>query len=230
MARLNKQAGEILIYEPIGADMFGGVPAKDVADLLSELGSRDVIVRINSPGGSAADGVAIYNRLQAHRGQVTVQVDAEAASAASIVAMAGKQIIMSQGSQMMIHDPWIVMAGGAEELRGKADYLDQIRENCIDIYTSRTGASREDVGDWMAAETWFNASGAVEAGFADSVGTTMAVAAFKDRKLFQFANTPPELLENKAPLAVEPEQWSPANKMRQKRMAEIREQYRHEPA
>ena len=131
---------------------------------------------------------------------------------------------------MMIHDPWTVAIGGAGWLRKQAASLDLVKNGCIDIYADRSGASREDLGVWMTEETWWGAEEAVAAGMATGVSTNMAVAACKDRKLFKFAHTPPELLEDRADTPIGPEDWSQANKMRQKRVAEIHAQYRHEPS
>lgn len=130
----------------------------------------DLTVHINSPGGDVFAGVTIYNALKDyHKGKVTVKVDGLAASIASVVAMAGDEIIMSPGSMMMIHNPWSIGAGSSEELRKAADTLDRIKESILPIYTDRTGLTEEEVQDLMDAETWMSAEKAVELGFADVV-------------------------------------------------------------
>lgn len=184
---------EILIYEPIGADIFGGITSRQIAEQLREIRGQDVLVRVNSPGGSAAEGVAIHNQFRAHRGSVTVQVDGEAASAASIAALGGDRLQMSTGSHFMIHNPSTAIIGDGRALRKAAEYLDQVTENAIDIYERKTRLEREQIAAWMDAETWFTADNAVKNGFADEVIDIPAIAAYADRTHFPFRNTPREL-------------------------------------
>lgn len=130
----------------------------------------DLTVHINSQGGDVFAGVTIYNALKDYgKGKVTVKVDGLAASIASVVAMAGDEIIMSPGSMMMIHNPWSMGVGSAEELRKAADTLDEIREAILPIYTDRSGQTQETVQELMDNETWMTAEKAVELGFADTV-------------------------------------------------------------
>lgn len=130
----------------------------------------DLTVHINSQGGDVFAGVTIYNALKDYgKGKVTVKVDGLAASIASVVAMAGDEIIMSPGSMMMIHNPWSMGVGSAEELRKAADTLDEIREAILPIYTDRSGQTQETVQELMDNETWMTAEKAVELGFADVV-------------------------------------------------------------
>ena len=130
----------------------------------------DLTVHLNSPGGDVFAGVAIYNALKDYtKGKVVVKVDGLAASIASVVAMAGDEIIMSPGSMMMIHNPWSIGVGSSDELRKAADTLDQIKDSILPIYTDRSGLSEDEVKDLMDAETWMTAEKAVELGFADTV-------------------------------------------------------------
>lgn len=132
----------------------------------------DLLVHINSQGGDVFAGVTIYNALKDYskgKGKVTVKVDGLAASIASVVAMAGDEIIMSPGSMMMVHNPWSMGVGSAEELRKAADTLDEIKDAILPIYTERSGLSDEEVQDLMDNETWMTAEKAVELGFADVV-------------------------------------------------------------
>lgn len=130
----------------------------------------DLTVHINSPGGDVFAGVAIYNALKDYsKGKVVVKVDGLAASIASVVAMAGDEVIMSPGSMMMIHNPWSMGVGDSNELRKAADTLDQIKDSILPIYAERSGMSEDDVKDLMDAETWMTAEKAVELGFADAV-------------------------------------------------------------
>ncbi len=144
----------------------------DSADVVSELNqhldAKTVQVRINSGGGSAFGGVAMYNALQAHPGEVTCCVEGLAASAASLVAMAGKTV-MGKGAMMMIHPPLTVAMGNAEQFRKTADVLDKVQDALAEIYKSKTGKSLDEINDLLDAETWMNGDEAVAAGFADEV-------------------------------------------------------------
>lgn len=130
----------------------------------------NVTVHLNSGGGDVFAGVSIYNALKDYsKGKVIVKVDGLAASIASVIAMAGDEIIMSPGSMMMVHNPWSMGAGSSEELREVADLLDEIRESIIPIYSERTGLSKDEIIEIMDSETWMSAEKAVEKGFADKV-------------------------------------------------------------
>jgi len=161
---------EITIYDPIGQDWFGdGVTAKKFRSDLNALGAvSEIIVRINSPGGAVFDGVAIYNALKEHAAKVIVHVDGLAASIASVIAMAGDEVIMGVGSQMMIHDPWMLAIGDSDDMRKAAEMLDKVGTGLIDAYAAKTGKSHSEIAEWMAAETWFTPDDAIEHGFADS--------------------------------------------------------------
>ena len=163
--------------------------------MLKEARGKDVLVRINSPGGDYQDAVAIYNQLRAHRGKVAVAIDAEASSAASVVAMAGRPIRMARGSHIMIHEAWTALMGNAGVLRAAAEWLEKLSASAMDIYEERTGAERKQLAKWMAEETWFTVAEAIEAGFADEADETPAVAACRvDRSEFGQRRTPAELV------------------------------------
>lgn len=168
-------AGEkatLRIYDEIG---FFGVTADDVAAALEDITAPEIEVQINSIGGDAFDGVAIYNALRSHPAQITTRVDSLAASAASIVAQAGDRRVMLTGSQMMIHDAWGLAIGNAEVMRETGEILDKMSGTLASIYEERSG--RDGVRDLMLAETWFTHDEAVEAGLADE-----AVKPSKDAK------------------------------------------------
>lgn len=165
---------EIEIYDPIGQDWFGnGVTAKKFRDDLKALGNiSEIVLRINSPGGEVFDGFAIYNALKEHAARIVVHIDGLAASIASVIAMAGDEIIMGEGAMMMIHDPWTIALGDADDMRKVAEMLDKVGEGLIDAYVTRTKQSRAVVDEWMKAETWFTADEAIEHGFADKRNRT----------------------------------------------------------
>lgn len=157
---------ELLIYGPIGG---WDVDAADVAHRLAATEAEVIKVRINSPGGSAFDGVAIMNALTGHSARVVVEVDGLAASAASVIAMAGDEVIMRPGSEVMIHEAHVLAMGEAEDLRKTANMLDKTNDSLARVYADRAGGDAETWRAAMAAETWFTADEAVEAGLADRV-------------------------------------------------------------
>lgn len=191
-----KGKAEILIYEDIGEGWLGGISAKGFADMIkseeTENGKlTEINVRINSAGGSVFDGVAIYNTLKKHNARITVDIDGLAASIASIVAMAGDEVRAAENSMLMIHDPWLVTSGSADELRETAELLDKVRGQLLDTYTKRTGADEETISQMMTDETWMTASEAMDIGLIDSVTDEMQMAAHYD--LTKFKHPPKNL-------------------------------------
>lgn len=166
---LSSDTAEILIYDFIGEDFFGeGVSAKNVKQQLNDIGDiKDISVRINSPGGNVWDGLSIFNLLKEHPAEVHVQIDGLAASAASFIAMAGDLITMGEGSMMMIHNPWILAMGDADDMRKAAEMLDKVGSQTADMYARRSGTDREQILQMMDDETWMTDAEAVELGFAD---------------------------------------------------------------
>lgn len=147
-----------------------------------EAGDGDITVWINSPGGDVFAATEIYNMLKAYRGRVTVKIDSLAASAASVVAMAGDTVEISACGMMMIHNPATIAAGDAGEMKLAAQMLDEVKEGIINAYETKTKMPRERLSDMMTAETWLNANKAVELGFADKIiddqrGITNAIPA-----------------------------------------------------
>lgn len=160
---------EILIYDAIGADFFGdGVTATAIAAELADT-EGDILVRINSPGGDVFDGAAIYNLLRGYsKGAVDVVVDGLAASAASVIAMAGRNVTMAHNSLMMIHNPWTFAFGEASEMLKSAERLDTIKDTIIATYQSRSELDKDVISQLMDDETWLDADGAIANGLADS--------------------------------------------------------------
>lgn len=176
---------EVHIYDEIG---YWGTSAKDFAQQLAELDVDRIQLRINSPGGNAWDGVAIMNTLRRHRARVEVTVDGIAASAASLIAMAGDHIVMNRSSQMMIHDTSGMAWGNAATMRETADLLDKLSDSYADAYAKRAGGTRAQWRDVMRAETWYTAEEAVLAGLADEWdGSADANAAAFDLTRFTYA-------------------------------------------
>lgn len=157
---------EVLIFDEIG---YWGIMASQFVEDLNKIDAKTLHVRINSPGGSVFEGVAIYNALLRHKARVVVHVDGIAASIASIIAMAGDEIIMGVGATMMIHRPWSIAIGDSGAMRKEAEILDKLEEALVDVYEKRTSQDRSKIKDWLAAETWFTAKEAVDEKFADSL-------------------------------------------------------------
>lgn len=161
-----EDVADVYIYDEIG--YWGTTAAQFVKDFQS-VTAKSINLHINSPGGDMWDGIAIYTAIQAHPATVTTHVDSLAASAASIIAMAGERIVMAKHSTLMIHDPYTITLGNAAELRQMADVLDKAGENLAGIYAERAGGT---VGEWrqrMLEETWYSDREAVDAGLADEV-------------------------------------------------------------
>lgn len=157
----------ISIYEPIGAEWDGtGVTARRIGAALRSIGPRDVTVSINSPGGDFFEGVAIYNLLREHPARVTVRVVGLAASAASVIAMAGDDILMGDGAFFMVHNAWAVAVGNRHDMQAAAGLLEPFDAAMADLYAKRTGMKQEEVVKLMDAETWLGAKAALQDGFA----------------------------------------------------------------
>ncbi len=132
-------------------------------------GSGDITVWINSPGGDCVAAAQIYNMLMNYKGNVTIKIDGIAASAASVIAMAGTKVIMSPVSMMMIHNPATAAFGDSADMQKAIAMLDEVKESIINAYEIKTGLSRAKLSHLMDAETWMDANSAVEMGFADEI-------------------------------------------------------------
>lgn len=184
---LRSRVATMLIYGEIGS--WGDVDARSVVNKIDGADVDEFIVRINSPGGSAFDGIAIYNALKRHTAKVAVTVDGQAGSAASIIAMAGDTIHMPTGSYIWIHNAWMYAEGEAGELRKQADMLDALNSEIAAIYVERTGLAPERVRQLMDETTWMNPQQAIGMGFATSI-ESRAVAAYNHKNHCVFAGVP----------------------------------------
>lgn len=187
---------EIYIYSDVGG--LWGISSAGFADALRRYNGEDVTLRINSPGGVVADGVAIYNLIKSYSGKVTAVIDGYAASIASIIAMGASEIIMGQGSLMFLHNAISFLgAGNAEQLRKEANALDQHDVGLVDIYAKRTGKTPEEIKAMMAAETFLTAEQAVANGFADKIGVSVDGSPIQNSLHMSFFST----IKNAAPMA-----------------------------
>ena len=169
-AAADDDANTISILEPIGADWFGeGVTAKRIAGALRAIGKKPVTVIINSPGGDYFEGLAIYNLLRDHPANVTVKIVGIAASAASVIAMAGDDVQIARAGFLMIHNTWVVAGGDRNALRDVADWLEPFDTMAVDIYAARTGIDPKEIAKMLDKETWIGGADAVDKGFADAL-------------------------------------------------------------
>lgn len=171
-AGLQAKAGEntIGVYEAIGADWLGeGVTAKSVAAQLEAIGNERVTVIINSPGGDVFEGFAIYNLLRDHPRKVTVRVIGVAASAASLIAMAGDSIQIARAGFLMMHNIWVGAVGNRNELRALADMLEPFDAALAEVYALRASMDPAEIAALLDRETWLSGTQAVESGFADEL-------------------------------------------------------------
>lgn len=203
-AKADKSA-EVWIYEQIGEDWWGGgVTAKDFTKELKALDVDSIDLHINSPGGAVFDGNAIYNALKSHRASITTYIDGLAASIASVIALAGDKVVMAENALFMIHDPWGMAMGTADDMRSTADVLDKVKGTITGVYASRTGRDEDDIAADMKAETWYSASEALAAGFVDEVGAEMKLAACFDLTAMPFKHVPETLLSEPQDSVEEP--------------------------
>lgn len=179
----SKSVVDISIHDEIG---FFGVSAGDfIKEIRSNMDAKVINLSIHSPGGSALDGIAIFNALKGHPASVNAHVDGIAASAASFILMAGDHISMPEDSFIMIHNAFGMALGDSDDMRDMADVLDKIGSTMINIYHNRTNVPRETLAEMLSAETWLGAEEALELGFtdtiADAVGVAAKISGYEDR-------------------------------------------------
>jgi ATP-dependent Clp protease protease subunit len=167
----NEDASRTLYLEgPIAEESWYGdevTPKQFKSELMS--GTGDITIWVNSPGGDVFCASQIYNMLMEYKGKVTVKIDGLAASAASVIAMAGGEVLMSPVSMLMIHNPATCIFGEAADLQSGIDMLSEVKESILNAYELKTGLSRTKLSNMMDAESWLNARKAVELGFADGM-------------------------------------------------------------
>jgi ATP-dependent Clp protease protease subunit len=179
-------AANIGIYSEIGEF---GISAKDFNASLIALGRpTELHISISSNGGDVSQGFAIYNMLARHPAKKIVTVEGLAASMASVIAMAGDEIIMPSNSMLMIHNPWGGVVGDADQIDSFGDAIRKMQEQIVDTYAKRSKLPKEQVAEMMNAETWLTAQEAVDFGLADRVADSMKMAALVDTA--KFKNTP----------------------------------------
>lgn len=158
------------VMDVIGDDWYGyGMTARKVGALLRNAGDREVVVNINSPGGDVFEGLAIYNLLRGHKGDVTVRVVGLAASAASVIAMGGDRVEIARAGFLMIHNTWVYAIGDRHDLTTVAGQLGAFDEVMADLYAQRSSIDAAEIGQMMDRETWISGRAAIDQGFADDL-------------------------------------------------------------
>lgn len=181
-----KNATEVVIYDEIGA---WGIDSKAFIEEIKDISTEEIHLRINSPGGSVIDGLAIHDAIKRLPQKVTAKIEGLAASIASIIALGADEVTMSQNSLFMIHNVWGGETGGAKDMRKAADLMDKMGDRLVNIYVSKTGKDESEIRNWMDEETWFTADEAFEAGFINRIEEPIALAAKFDVNKLNYKNT-----------------------------------------
>lgn len=153
---------------PIG-NFDGGISADDFRDCLREHEGSDVTIYLDSQGGSVSDGLAMYNAIMQHDGEVTIHIDTIAASIATVIASAASKVIINSNAKYMIHRCWTQAMGNCKDFRSTADVMEMMDGDIADTYAERTGKGKEELLAMMDAETWMDAEEALAQGFVDSI-------------------------------------------------------------
>jgi ATP-dependent Clp protease protease subunit len=177
---------ELDIYDVIGCDTCN---AAQVRAVLNEITASEIVVNINSPGGAVFDGFAIYSDLRSHPARIKTRISGLAASAASVIAMAGDEIEIAENAFLMIHNAWTIELGDRNDFARTARFLGQIDKRLANTYAQRAGGKAEDFAAMMDEETWFDADDAVEAGLADRTAEAVDASALA-HDVSKYSNAP----------------------------------------
>ncbi len=204
---------EVLLYDEIGG---WGISSDQFARDLAKVTAKTIRLRIHSPGGSVFEGINIFNALRRHGAKIEVHVDALAASIASIIAMAGDEIHMAENAYLMIHNPWTIEVGDAEQMMKTAEVLEKLQSTMAAIYAKRSGKTAAEAQKWMDEETWFTAAEAQTANLIDAVEETVPEPAAKF-DLSHFAKAPQTAVQvQHAAHSGDPQQATKAEILRRK--------------
>lgn len=166
MFAFDTKKNEIYIYDVIGSSDWGYIDAMLVIDALKKMEGKRVTVRINTPGGSVDEGAAIFNAMNRHPGGVNTVVDSLAASMGSYLLLAGIERTIARNSKVMIHNPWSITMGDANQFRKDADVLDKYRDSMLPDYAEKTGKTVDELRSLLDAETWYVGQEIIDNGFA----------------------------------------------------------------
>ncbi|UOE96069.1 head maturation protease, ClpP-related [Alkalihalobacillus sp. LMS39] len=204
---IDTETSKITIYGDIGESWWGEyITATDVENALKNITTSSVHVHVNSYGGDVFDGIAIYNQLKNHSAKIIMHIDGIAASAASIIAMAGDEIVMGLGSMLMIHEGSTFAWGTKTDIRKTLNALEGIDKSIADIYMGRYKGERNEIDTMIVNETWFTSNEAVEVGLADRVDEEQEVVENSDPE--DFKNSVLQRFRQKHQKASNPEQFS----------------------
>lgn len=183
---------ELMVHGTIG-DYWEYLDSASLVGVLNENKGRDILMRVNSPGGSVFDGIAVHTALLNHDGKVTARIEGIAASAASFLTTAADEIEIAKAGSYMIHRAWGVAIGNTQAMADMAGVLNKLDGQIADLYSDRTGVKSDEIIDWMVGEedgTWFNASEALEHGFVDRIlpGTKSKTSNSLERNLQNLGN------------------------------------------
>ena len=192
MESTDGEEAEIFIYDIIG---WPFIEASEFVHALTDITAKKITVRLNSPGGDVFDGAAVYNSLIAHPAEIVTRIEGLAASAASMITLAGNEVQAYKASWMMIHDPWAIVMGNQYDLRDVADILDQISVTMLDVYYDKSNIGKRELKAMMKDETWFTATQAKERRLVDTVldSKPSSASAKMHFDLSGFANVPDDL-------------------------------------
>jgi ATP-dependent protease ClpP protease subunit len=218
-AKAESDTADVLIYDYIG---WGGVTAADFAKELKALTAKTITVRINTPGGDVFDGLAIFNSLKDHGATIHTKVDGIAASIGSLIAMAGQTITMGESAFLMLHNPWALAIGNAEDMRQMATTLEKVGGSLADVYARRAKVTTDQAQTWMNDETWFTADEAKAVGLADVVQGGDSKA--QDKAPFDlsgYAKVPAALASAPEPTTTQPDADSQQQAMKMRKRIEL---------
>lgn len=167
---------DMIVDSALEAEWLGGVAPETFARELAGITAGTIHLRINSPGGSVFAARAMQAALREHPATVVAHIDGYAASAASVLMLAGDRVIASDGAMVMIHKAWTLGWGNEDDLRATADLLGKVDSTLVDSYAAKTGRDKDEIAAWMADETWFTAAEALAAGLVDEVAADSAAA------------------------------------------------------
>lgn len=179
---------EIYLYDEIANSFWFGISAKEFKRKLDAAKGKDVVIRVNSPGGDVFEGIAIYNLIKDYKGKVTAKIDGLCASIASVIVMAADEIVMPGNTMMMIHDPWTIAMGDSAQFTKLVSRLEKTKFAMISSYKSRMNVTEEEISQMMQEETWFNAPDAIAIGLADKQEAEVEIRSLHD--LSRFKNYP----------------------------------------
>jgi ATP-dependent Clp protease protease subunit len=195
---------DAIVNSEIEAEFFGGVDPKTFINELKSIDAPVINIRINSPGGSVFAARAMEQAMREHPSKIVAHIDGYAASAASFLMMAADEIVIGSGSMVMIHKAWTMAYGNSDDLIQTADLLEKIDSTLVDTYAVRSGADPKQISDWMAAETWFTAQEAVDAGFADRIAESKQKASAWDLSAYKNAPKNEQIEEEPEEILVAP--------------------------